>query len=71
MGRPVSRDRQVVAQQLGRVRPVPGIPTRSSACRLHDEHDRVDQLSATESDQEPGAFPHRESGTETAVSRNT
>ncbi len=39
--------------------------------RLIIEHDRVDQLSAAESDQEPGAFPHRESGTETAVSRNT
>lgn len=45
-------------KRLGPVHALLGVPARVAACDLHDQRDRVTELPAAESHQEPLPFPN-------------
>lgn len=48
-----------LAERVGAVHPIPGLPTRGAQDRLHDEQYRVVELPAQEDHQESGTLPQR------------
>ena len=64
---PVPGDRAALADPLGRVRSVPGVPPRGETGHLYNESHRVDERPAAEGDPQPRAVPHRTVRAEGAV----
>ena len=56
-----------LAQRLGAVHPVPGVPAAATQGHLHHELDRVPELPAPQDHQEPRPFPQRRRRREAAL----
>ena len=66
--RPPSGHRRPVAQLLGAVHPLPGLPSSDPQNRLHHQPARVGQLPAAQGFQDPRSLPRRRLGAQAPAS---
>ena len=70
LGKRYPSDGRGVPPRLGTLRAVPGVPASVAAGDLHNELDRVAELPAPQSHQEPRALPERRRRRQTALARD-
>lgn len=69
VGKPLPGSDTHMATSMGRVHPVPAVPSRTSQGRVHHQPRRKCSLPVTESHQNTGAFPHRPISVKAAAPR--